>query len=87
MYESGLFKYPADIRKAINITNAIESLYNVIRKATRNRKVFPTDYSAKKMIYPAIRQASEKLTMPIRNWKPALNRFMTEFKDRLKDYT
>ncbi|MFT5594893.1 MAG: putative transposase, partial [Oceanicoccus sp.] len=27
-----------------------------------------------------------KWTMPIRNWKPALNRFMIEFEDRLKDY-
>ncbi len=82
-----LFKYPADIRKAIYTTNAIESLNSVIRKATKKRKVFPTDDSAKKVIYLAIRQASEKWTMPIRNWKPALNRFMIEFEDRLKDYT
>lgn len=81
-----LFKYPADIRKAIYTTNAIESLNSVIRKATKKRKVFPTDDSAKKVIYLAISQASEKWTMPIRNWKPALNRFIVEFEDRLKDY-
>ena len=81
-----LFKYPADIRKAIYTTNAIESLNSVIRKATTKRKVFPTDESAKKVIYLAIQQASEKWTMPIRNWKPALNRFIIEFEDRLKDY-
>ena len=81
-----LFNYPPDIRKAIYTTNAIESLNSVIRKATKKRKVFPTDESALKVIYLAIRQASEKWTMPIRNWKPALNRFMIEFEDRLKDY-
>jgi transposase-like protein len=81
-----LFNYPADIRKAIYTTNAIESLNSVIRKATKKRKVFPTEESAKKVIYLAVRQASEKWTMPIRNWKTALNRFMIMFEDRLKDY-
>jgi len=81
-----LFNYPPDIRKAIYTTNAIESINSVIRKATKKRKVFPTDESALKVVYLAIQQASEKWTMPIRNWKPALNRFMIEFEDRLKDY-
>ncbi|MGR6874963.1 IS256 family transposase [Pseudomonas sp. HK3] len=81
-----LFNYPADIRKAIYTTNAIESLNSVIRKATKKRKVFPTEESAKKVVYLAVRQASEKWTMPIRNWKTALNRFMIMFEDRLKDY-
>ncbi len=29
---------------------------------------------------------SSKWTLPIRNWKPALNRFMIEFEERLTDY-
>jgi putative transposase len=37
------------------------------------------------VIYLAIEQASKKWMMPIRNWKTALNRFMIEFEDRLKD--
>lgn len=81
-----LFNYPADIRKVIYTTNAIESLNSVIRKAIKKRKLFPTDDSAKKVIYLAIQNASKKWTMPIRNWKPALNRFMIEFEDRLADY-
>ena len=81
-----LFVYPHDIRKAIYTTNAIESLNSVIRKATRKRKLFPTDDSAKKVIYLAIEAASKKWTMPIRNWKLALNRFMIMFEDRLADY-
>lgn len=81
-----LFNYPQDIRKAIYTTNAIESLNSVIRKAIKKRKLFPTDDAAKKVVYLAIQEASKKWTMPIRNWKAALNRFMIEFEDRLTDY-
>ena len=81
-----LFLYPQDIRKAIYTTNAIESLNSVIRKAIKKRKLFPSDQSAQKVVYLAIQQASKKWTMPIRNWKPALNRFSIEFEERLKDY-
>ena len=81
-----LFNYPQDSRKAIYTTNAIESLNSVIRKAVKKRKLFPTDDSAMKVIYLAIQEASKKWTMPIRNWKPALNRFMIEFENRLADY-
>ena len=81
-----LFTYPDDIRKAIYTTNAIESLNSVIRKAIKKRKLFPTDDAARKVIYLAIQDASKKWTMPIRNWKMALNRFMIEFEERLSDY-
>lgn len=81
-----LFSYPEDIRKAIYTTNAIESLNSVIRKVIKKRKLFPSDDSARKVIYLAIQEASRKWTMPIRNWKAALNRFMIEFGDRLVEY-
>jgi putative transposase len=81
-----LFEYPPDIRRVIYTTNAIESLNSVIRKATKQRKVFPTDDAAMKVVYLAIQSAAKKWTMPIRNWKPALNRFMIDFGDRLADY-
>jgi transposase-like protein len=81
-----LFEYPDDIRKAIYTTNAaIESLNSVVRKAIKNRKVFPTDNSAMKVVYLAIEAASKKWTMPIHNWKAALNRFMIEFPDRMPE--
>ncbi|MDN2482872.1 IS256 family transposase [Vibrio agarivorans] len=81
-----LFNYPEDIRRAIYTTNAIESLNSVIRKAIKKRKLFPTDESARKVIYLAIQDASKKWTMPIRNWRQALNRFMIMFEDRLTQY-
>ncbi len=79
-----LFDYPEDIRKAIYTTNAIESLNSVIRKAIKNRKIFPTDESVMKVIYLAMEKASEKWTMPIRNWKAAMNRFEIMYPDRFK---
>jgi len=78
-----IFDYPADIRKVIYTTNAIESLNSVIRKSVKTRKVFPSDDAALKVVYLAIESASKKWTMPIRDWKPALNRFMIEFEEQL----
>jgi transposase-like protein len=80
------FDYPADIRKAIYTTNAIESLNSVVRKAVKQRKVFSSEDAAKKVVFLAIEQASRKWTMPIRDWKAALNRFMMMFGDRLKAF-
>ena len=81
-----LFQYPPDIRKAIYTTNAIESLNSVIRKATKQRKVFPTNQSAMKVVFLAISAASKKWTMPIHHWKLALNRFTIEFGERVTAY-
>ncbi len=80
-----LFDYPDDLRKVIYTTNAIESLNSVIRKATKNRKVFPHDQAAMKVVYLAIDAAAKKWSMPIRNWKGALNRFMIEFPERMPE--
>jgi len=81
-----IFDYPEEIRKAIYTTNAIESLNSVIRQATKKRKVFPTDESALKVIYLATQAAAAKWTMPIQNWKQAMNRFAIEFEEQLTPY-
>ena len=78
-----LFDYPPEIRKVIYTTNAIESLNSVIRKAIKNRRLFPSDHSALKVVYLAVQAASKKWTMPVRDWKKALNRFTIDFGDRL----
>jgi transposase-like protein len=80
-----LFDYPYPIRRAIYTTNAIESLNSVIRKFTRNRKIYPNEESALKLIYMAIQEASKRWTMPIRRWKEALNHFAIMFEDRMPE--
>lgn len=78
-----LFDFPPPIRKAIYTTNAIESVNSVIRKFTRNRKIYPNEESALKIVYMAINEASRKWTMPVRNWKLALNYFAILFENRM----
>jgi putative transposase len=78
-----LFDFPPAIRRAIYTTNAIESLNSVIRKFTRNRKIYPSEESALKNVYMAIREASAKWTMPIHHWKQALNHFAILYEDRM----
>jgi transposase-like protein len=73
------FKYPPEIRRAIYTTNAIESLNYQLRKVTRNRLTFINDDAILKIMYLAIRNASEKWTMPIRDWGMALNQFAIYF--------
>lgn len=77
------FAFPSEIRRAIYTTNAIESMNMTLRKVIKNHRAFPTDESALKVIYLAIQNIAKKWTMPISNWKPALNRFAIEFGDRL----
>jgi putative transposase len=77
------FAFPDEIRKAIYTTNAIASMNITLRKVLKNHRAFPTDESAMKVVYLAIHNIAKKWTMPIKNWKPALNRFVIEFGDRI----
>lgn len=70
------FDYPPEIRKVIYTTNAIESVNMSLRKLTKNRGSFPSDEALLKLFYLALRNISKKWTMPIRDWKAALTRFM-----------
>jgi len=74
-------KYPAEIRKAIYTTNAIESLNRSLRKISKNRGVFPNQESLLKLYYLALERIAKKWTMPIHGWSEALNRFVIEFGD------
>jgi putative transposase len=80
---AAMFEFPPAIRRAIYTTNAIESVNSVIRKFTRNRKQYPNEESALKLIYMAIHEASKKWTLPIPKWREALNHFAIIFENRL----
>ena len=69
------FSYPADIRKVIYTTNAIESLNMSLRKVIKTRGSFPTADAAMKLLYLALEHIAKKWTMPVQDWKPALQRF------------
>jgi putative transposase len=76
------FAFPPEIRKAIYTTNAIESVNMTLRTVIKHHRAFPTDESALKVVYLAIQNVANKGTMPIKDWKAALNRFAIELEDR-----
>lgn len=75
--------YPAEIRKVIYTTNAVESLNMSLRKIIKMRGSFPNEEAAFKLLYLALRNASKKWTMPVQNWTAALNRFSILWPDRM----
>lgn len=77
------FAYPPEIRKVIYTTNAIESINASIRKTTRKRGAFPTQDSVRKVLYLAIRKASERWTRSVQDWSAALNHFAIVFEGRV----
>lgn len=72
------FQCLPEIRKVIYTTNAIESLNMVMRKLTRNRRIFPNDDSALNSLFMAIRETSRNWKS-IHHWKPALQGFQIMF--------
>ena len=80
---SVFYDFPLEIRKIIYTTNLIENLNGKIRKYTKNKLSFPTDEAVMKSVYLAVREATKKWNMPIRNWGIILNQFLTIFEDRI----
>lgn len=60
--KTAIFSYSTEIRKVICTTNTIESLNMSLRKLTRNRRIFPNDESALKIVALGISEASKKWT-------------------------
>lgn len=80
------FAYPPEIRRVIYTTNAIESLNMSLRKVTKNRGSFPNDEAMFKLLYLALTNIAKRWTMPIKNWKSALNQLCIMFDDRLPEF-
>ena len=80
------FHYPPEIRRVIYTTNAIESVNMSLRKIIKNRGSFPSDEALLKLLYLAIQNISKKWTMPIKDWKAALNRFTIQFEDWMPQF-
>ena len=78
-----LFHYPAEIRKAIYTTNAVEALNRSLRKIIKTRGAFPNEEAAMKLLFLALRHAAKKWTLPIRHWKEALNYFTILWPERM----
>jgi putative transposase len=76
------FAFPAEIRKVVYTTNAVESLHMTLRKVIKTRGSFPSEEAARKLLYLALRNVSKKWHT-IQGWKEALNRFTILWPDRM----
>ena len=63
-----LFEYPAEIRKMIYTTNAIESFNSALRKVTDRKAAFPNEMAVMKILYLRTLDVIKKWTMPYPNW-------------------
>jgi putative transposase len=76
--------FPAEVRRVIYTTNAIEALNRQLRKAIKTKGHFPSEDAARKLIYLAILNAAPQWTRT-RGWTKALLAFKIHFGDRLPD--
>ena len=81
---STYFKYPAEIRKIIYTTNAIENYNRQLRKVTKNKTIFPTDDALFKSIYLAMIDITKKWTGKAWNWGQTLDQLCIYFEDRIQ---
>jgi len=75
--------FPAEIRTMVYTTNAIESLNSSLRKVIKTKGHFPSDESAIKLLYLALRNAEKKWQAAPRNWRQIFNQLVIFFGDRL----
>lgn len=76
------FAFPADIRKVIYTTNAVESLNMSLRKIIKTRGSFPNEEAALRLLYLALRNHSKKWAC-VQGWREALNRFQILWPERM----
>jgi putative transposase len=76
------FAYPAEVRRIIYTTNAIESLHSQVRKAVRGRGHFPSDEAASKLIWLVLRNITAAWTRPPVAWSAAKAQFALQFEER-----
>jgi putative transposase len=79
--------YPAELRRVVYTTNAIESINFQLRKVTKTRGHFPSDEAAMKLLYLGLRNISSKRGgesgTGTWGWKMALNTLVVLFPGRL----
>ena len=83
---STYFKYPADVRKAIYTTNAVEAVHRQFRKLTKTKGGFPNENSLLKLLYAGMLKATEKWTHPVQNWNLTLSQLSIHFEERVEQY-
>ena len=79
-------EFPAELRRIVYSTNAIESLNARFRKAAVRRGHFPTEQAALKVLYLTSIERRKNRTNPtgrVSGWKSILNTLTIHYHDRL----
>jgi putative transposase len=76
------YAFPAEVRRIIYTTNAIEALNAKLRRAVRARGHFPTDDAVLKLLFLVLNLAAKEWRMPAREWTAAKAQFAILFEDR-----
>src|ERR671916_239436 len=77
-----LYAFPAEVRRLVYTTNAIEALNAKLRRAVRARGHFPTDEAALKLLFLVLNRSEKEWTMPAREWCMAKVQFAILFGER-----
>ncbi len=80
---STYFKYPAELRRLIYTTNAVEALHRQFRKVSKNRTVLATDESLFKLLFLAARDIQKKWLFPVRGWTEIATQLHVFFNERV----
>jgi putative transposase len=78
------YAFPVEVRRILYTTNALESVHARIRKIIKTRGLFPSDEAATKLIWLALRNATQRWTLPLRTWRAALVHFSVLYEDRFR---
>jgi putative transposase len=76
------YAFPADVRRLLYTTNAIEALNAKLRRAVRARGHFPTDEAALKLLFLVLNRSEKEWRMPPREWAMAKAQFAVLFSER-----
>ena len=79
---STFFDYPYELRRIIYTTNIVEGYNGLLRKVTKNKRVFSTPKSVRKLLFMAHQNIEKKWTMPIPNWAKIRNQIAIRFEGR-----
>lgn len=80
---AAMFDFPAEIRRLIYTTNAVEGYHRQQRKVVKTKGAFPSPQAARKLLFLVNQNATRKWTKPLNNWPGILNQLAIRFEERM----
>lgn len=85
-YITAQFSYPEEIRKSIYTTNLIENINSMVKKVIKNKRSFPNERAAMKIVFASLREVEKTIGSKAQSyWLKAMEFFKVRFKDKLTE--